>query len=484
LLLLLLLLIVVFWVAMEPSSNSAPAPLRTDGDEESCRSRGTNHSADSGGKSRWAEGWPQFWAVVLLGATAETVSGLVLPGLATAYFNGGTDPCIGDAHSSAACQASVAKSLSVASSFGLLSSVLAFFGSPIVGSLCDAVGRKPLLIANSFMVFVHVSSLLAVEMFDFSLYIYFWLGIALGAMSGTVMFGLWIADKTSPAHRLALFAALAAAMDVEGIMMPLFGAFVRTRACLIIAVVLSLACLVLTISLPESAPREQRQAFTWNQTARLGGIFAIFKDKRYRTLSLLVLIGNTVHAGCASIFLLYMKEQFGATLQMVGPIMFINGVSALLVQLFVVQRLGNCLGLRKLILVGYAFGALNCVIISLAPNFQFLYLIAPIGGLGIICSPAIQALYMNMAEPEQRGQIQGSLTALLTLTGGLGPVVYSAILVLFSKPIFGMDLMFAPYLLTICMNIVGSCIVLRLPSDGFQDSSETCELQTGDCANS
>lgn len=42
------------------------------------------------------------------------------------------------------------------------------------------------------------------------------------------MFALWIADRTTPEQRIAFFATLAAAMDVEQILLPV-AAFVSMR---------------------------------------------------------------------------------------------------------------------------------------------------------------------------------------------------------------------------------------------------------------
>ena len=142
-----------------------------------------------------------------------------------------------------------------------------------------------------------------------------------------------------------------------------------------------------------------------------------------------MLISNSVHAGCGGIFLFYLKARFGADVKDVAPIIFLNGISNLFVQIFIVKHLARCLSVRGILLLGYFFGALNCIVISFVPNFHDLYILALTSGLGVIFSPAIQAIYMNSAQPSEMGQVQGAVNSLLTIAGGLGPVIFSRLLV-------------------------------------------------------
>lgn len=144
-----------------------------------------------------------------------------------------------------------------------------------------------------------------------------------------------------------------------------------------------------------------------------------------------MLVSNSVHAGCGAIYLYYIQGHFGKGLRDVAPIIMLNGINNLLVQIFVVKHLARCLTVRGVILLGYFFGALNCAIISFVPNFNDLYVLAVTSGLGVIFAPAIQALYMNSAQPDEMGQVQGAVNSVLTVTGGLGPLIFSRLLAAF-----------------------------------------------------
>ena len=54
-------------------------------------------------EGRCSQGWPSFWLAVVSGTASSVINGLVLPTVATAFFNGGVDPCVGEGHASDAC---------------------------------------------------------------------------------------------------------------------------------------------------------------------------------------------------------------------------------------------------------------------------------------------------------------------------------------------------------------------------------------------
>lgn len=151
-------------------------------------------------------------------------------------------------------------------------------------------------------------------------------------------------------------------------------------------------------------------------------------SKKYRGLTILMLVSNSVHAGCGAIYLYYIQGHFGKDLKDIAPIIMLNGINNLLVQIFVVKYLARCLSVRGIILLGYVFGALNCALLSFLPNFYYLYIMAVTSGLGVIFAPAIQALYMNSAQPEEMGKVQGAVNSVVTITAGLGPKIFSQVL--------------------------------------------------------
>ena len=133
-------------------------------------------------QGRCSKGWPAFWLIVVCGTASTVINGLVLPSFSTAFFNGGTNPCLGDeGHASAACKAALQKAEKVGSNFTVLSAICIFFSSPNVALLCDRFGRKPMMILGQAIGFLAVLSLVAVDLFGISLYVYYALSVVAAA---------------------------------------------------------------------------------------------------------------------------------------------------------------------------------------------------------------------------------------------------------------------------------------------------------------
>eukprot|EP00439_Symbiodinium_sp_Y106_P027131 s455_g3.t1 len=360
--------------------------------------------------SRCSAGWPAFWITVLCGAAAAVLNGLVVPSIATAYFNGGVDPCIGAAHTSKACEVALAKSSRIGSSFAFAGSVCTFFASPFVALLCDRFGRKPLIIAVQVTGLLQAVTLLLVDLFGSSLYVYYVLSLVAGSLCSVVVFSLWIADRTDPAQRADQYRSISANL----------------------------------------------------KPGRLFQLSGVIFNKKYRLLSLLMLVSTSVHAGCAGIFLYYVKINFGATVRDLAPMIFLNGISGAIVQVLLVKHLDRWLGLKGVILLGYAFGALNCAWLSFVPSFRWLYALSLTSGLGIIFTPAIQTVYLNAASSAEMAQVQGAMNSIFTLAGGIGPTLFSFLMTSFEAPHFGLtrSIYWVPYVLTIVSNLICSVVVM------------------------
>eukprot|EP00933_Yihiella_yeosuensis_P079895 TRINITY_DN93303_c0_g1_i1.p1 TRINITY_DN93303_c0_g1~~TRINITY_DN93303_c0_g1_i1.p1 ORF type:complete len:491 (+),score=50.95 TRINITY_DN93303_c0_g1_i1:264-1736(+) len=425
--------------------------------------------------SRCGPAWPQFWAIVMLSATAEVLLSLILPSLATKYFNGGVDPCLGDGHSSPECKDATAKSASIQSSFNLVSTILGFLGGPLFGLLSDRIGRRPLLILCQILTVLKLASVLATEMMGVSLYLYFILGSVIFAPLPAVMiFYLWITDKTKPHERLALFATLGAAMDCEEIVAPLFGAIFGPRSCLLIGNAFAIASLAICLGfIPETLPKEQRQREPLDVKNAYALTF-LFTDHRFQAFGILALLGNAMRSGCMGIFQYFLELRFGKVFSQISGLIFLNGLGALVFQLYFVNSLSKCLGLRKLVYLALAVGIFNSLVICLAPTYNFLYAIALLGGFTTAVSPAITASCMNFARAEERGRVQGALTSILTLSGGLGPVVYSGMLSLGEKPLLGPEvtLLGLPYAANAVLTLIFMFIWsrARIPEESSQVS--------------
>ena len=152
---------------------------------------------------RCSKGWPAFWLVVVCGTASTVINGLVLPAFSTAFFNGGTNPCVGTnpPPDPDACKKALAKAETIGSNFTLLGAICMFVMSPGIALLCDRYGRKPVLIFGQVVGFISVASLVAVDIFGISLYLYY----ALSVVAASCCVQAWWSVERSQALWIIIF---------------------------------------------------------------------------------------------------------------------------------------------------------------------------------------------------------------------------------------------------------------------------------------
>ena len=63
-----------------------------------------------------------------------------------------------------------------------------------------------------------------------------------------------------------------------------------------------------------------------------------------------------------------------------------------------------------------------------------MYFFILLGSIGGISGPAIQSLISKSASPQEQGTVQGAISALVSLTGIVGPLIGGYIFAQFAKP--------------------------------------------------
>ena len=171
-----------------------------------------------------------------------------------------------------------------------------FLFSPIIGSLSDKFGRRPILLMSLFglgidYVFMYFAPNLA------------WLvvGRCLSGMFGAsfTTASAYIADISTQENKTKNFGMVGAAFGIGFIIGPAIGGLLGNfdiRAPFLFAAGLSLLNLIYgTVVLKESLPIENRREFSWKQANPIGAFFDL---KKYKSFALVFIV----------LFLLYMGE--------------------------------------------------------------------------------------------------------------------------------------------------------------------------------
>jgi DHA1 family tetracycline resistance protein-like MFS transporter len=216
--------------------------------------------------------------------------------------------------------------------------------------------------------------------------------------------------------------------------------------------------------LPESLPRERREAFNWRRANPMGSIKLLRSHAELLGLSAVSFLGSIAHEALPTTFVLYAMYRYGWNERMVGFAIATVGISSALVGAGMVQPLVAKLGDRRVMLGGMAFNVAGFMIYGLAPTGLLFWTGIPIGGLGGLASPPMQSLMTRRVKETEQGQLQGALSSIRGVAFMIGPITFTSTFASFIGPHRGAHLPGAPYLLAAAIVMVSMAIAMRATS--------------------
>lgn len=346
--------------------------------------------------------------------------------------------------------------------FGTTFALIQFVSSPIQGAMSDRFGRRPVILASCMglgLDFVLMALAPTIT----------WLLVgrifaAITSASFTTA-NAYIADVTPPEKRAQSFGMVGAAFGLGFILGPALGGFlgdIDLRLPFWLAAGLALTNFVYGLFvLPESLPVEKRTARIDLATLNPFGSLVFLRDHRgILGLALVVFLYNLAHHVYPSVFVLFADARFDWGPQEVGWVLGLVGVFAVLVQVFLVKRVVGLLGERRTVLFGTACGAIGFAIYGLAPTPALFLAGIPIMSLWGVASPATQSLITRQVGASEQGRTQGALSSIASLTGILGPGLYTSVFSLFIGESAPIEAPGAPFLvasgLVVCALVIAT----------------------------
>jgi MFS family permease len=314
-----------------------------------------------------------------------------------------------------------------AATAGALASLYAFlqlFSGPVLGSLSDRVGRKPILLvclfgtAIAYACFGLASSLLVL-----------FLAVSLDGLTGNNLTTshAYIADMTTPGERSRGLSLAGAAFGLGVMSGPVLSGFLSSYGLAVPAFVAAGIAFANTLYglflLPESLPREKRtnHPISFNAFAQLKGLFDL---RAVRFLLIAIFTLNLAFSGLQTNFPLFSNARFGWTPQQNGFFFAFVGVVAVLVQGFLYVRLQPRFGEQRLAAAGLVFLSLGMAGIALTPISWTLYLFVAVAALGSGASiPSLSGMVSARVGESRQGQLMGGMQTLLGLTTIVGPTL-------------------------------------------------------------
>jgi DHA1 family tetracycline resistance protein-like MFS transporter len=308
-----------------------------------------------------------------------------------------------------------------------------FLCAPVIGSLSDRFGRRPVL-------------LLALAAFGLDYAIMglapsiWWLfggrlvaGIT-GASYSTAM--AYIADITPVEDRAARYGLVGAAFGIGFIFGPALGGYLGSighRVPFFAAAALALVNVLYGfLVLPESLPPERRRPFQLRGTSPLGTLARLRRSPLILPLMAALFFWTLAHQAMPSTWSYYTMLRFGWDERAVGLSLAAAGILMVIVQGWLTRRAIPVLRERRATLLGLTMGGLGFVGYAIATRGWMVYAWMGVAALGGFVFPALNALMSGLVDPSEQGALQGSVGSIQGLSAIIGPLLMTQLFAIFT----------------------------------------------------
>lgn len=305
-----------------------------------------------------------------------------------------------------------------------LYSLMQFLFAPLIGSLSDRFGRRPVILASLF------GSGLDYLLLALSPSIgWFYVGRTIAGITGASITAAtaYIADITPPDKRAAGFGLIGAAFGLGFIAGPALGGLlghVGLRVPFYAAAAMSLInWLYGWIILPESLSPANRRSFDWKRSNPVGSLVSLRKYRVVLGLTGTYFLVNLGHQVFPSTWVLYTTYRYNWNEVQTGLSLAMVGLMAGVVQGGLTRRIIPALGERRSVIVGLSIAVVSLIAYGFASKGWMIYAIIFVGSIGGIAGPAVQGLISKSVGANEQGSVQGSLTSLVSVAGIVGPML-------------------------------------------------------------
>jgi DHA1 family tetracycline resistance protein-like MFS transporter len=310
--------------------------------------------------------------------------------------------------------------------FGSVWAFMQFLASPTIGAISDHVGRRRVILMSNFGLGID--------------YIFMALAPSLGwlfvgrLISGVTAASIptafaYIADVTPPEKRARSYGLIGAAFGVGFIFGPVVGGILGhygPRLPFWFAAGLSLTnAMYGMFVLPESLPPERRGPLDWKRANPVGSLRLLRAHPQLLGFASVHFLYFMAQQSLQTVFVLYAGYRYGWDERTVGICLGIVGVSVAVVQGALVGRVVHKYGERRAIITGLTLGAIGFAMYGLAPSGTWFMLSVPVMSFFGLYGPSAQGLMTKLVKPGEQGKLQGALTSVTSITGIVGPSMFS-----------------------------------------------------------
>jgi MFS transporter, DHA1 family, tetracycline resistance protein len=323
-----------------------------------------------------------------------------------------------------------------------------FIFAPLIGNLSDKFGRRPIILISLFAFSMDYLLLAFAPTIT-----WLFIGRIIAGISGASITtaSAYIADVSTPENRAKNFGMIGAAFGLGFIIGPVIGGLLGQYGSRVPFYAAAVLCLLNFLYgyfiLPESLSKENRREFSLKRANPIGAFLNLKKYPQLIGLVISIFLLYTASHAVHSNWSYFTIYKFNWDEKMVGISLGAIGLLVGIVQGGLIRWINPKLGNEKSIYVGMALYTVGMFLFATATQSWMMFAFLIPYCLGGIAGPAMQAVISSQVPANEQGEIQGTLSSLMSASAIVGPPMMSTIFYYFTHKTAPFQFAGAPFVL-------------------------------------
>lgn len=342
--------------------------------------------------------------------------------------------------------------------------VMQFLFGPMLGSLSDRYGRRPVLLVSM--------GVMALDYAVMALAGSIWLLLA-GRIVGGITAAThatataYVADISAPEKKAANFGLLGAAFGVGFVLGPVVGGLLAefgSRAPFWAAAGLAAAnCVFGYLVLPETVTDRIRRPFRLSRANPFAALAAIGRLPALRAPLAVFFLYEFAQIAYPATWAYFGTARFGWSPATIGLSLALFGLSFAAMQGGLIRILLARLGDWGTIWFGLMANVATFVTLAFVTSGTLALILTPFCGLGACVMPPLQGILSRATPDSRQGELQGLLSSLRAVAWIGGPFVMTSVFFTFTTPGAALHLPGAAFLLSAAITLACAGILMARP---------------------
>lgn len=323
-----------------------------------------------------------------------------------------------------------------------------FIFAPIIGNLSDKYGRRPIILISLFAFSLDYLLLAFAPTIT-----WLFVGRIIAGLTGASITTAtaYIADVSTNENRAKNFGMIGAAFGLGFIIGPVIGGLLGHYGSRVPFYAAAVLCLLNFLYgyfiLPESLSKDNRREFDIKRANPVGAFLNLKKHPSLIGLMVAIFLLYVASHAVQSNWSFFTMYQFKWDSRMVGISLGVVGLLVGIVQGGLIRVINPKLGNEKSIYVGMALYSIGMFLFAAATESWMMFVFLIPYCLGGIAGPAMQSVISAQVPPNEQGEIQGTMSSLMSASTIIGPPMMTTVFYFFTHKEAPFQFAGAPFVL-------------------------------------